>query len=93
LSGMPAIRYARGVGFRTSQPLLGSHLMFDEDSPFPWLESLLVLSIIALVLQLFPGLMTMLDFRTWRWYVWSGINVGVIVVLLFLREYYNNRAS
>lgn len=65
----------------------------SDESSFPWLESLLVLSIIALVLQLFPGLITLLDFRRWSWYVWSGINLGVIVVLLFLREYYNNRAS
>jgi hypothetical protein len=66
--------------------------MFDEDSPIPWLESLLALSIVALVLQLFPSLVTLLDFRQWSWYVWSGINVTAIIVLLFVREY-RNRSS
>jgi predicted membrane channel-forming protein YqfA (hemolysin III family) len=65
--------------------------MYDE-SEFPWLETLLVLSIVALVLQLFPWLLTALDFRGWPWYVWSGLCLIVIIALIFVREY-QNRSS
>jgi hypothetical protein len=64
----------------------------SDDSGFPWLETLLILSIVALVLQLFPWLLGALDFRTWPWYAWSGLCVAVIIALVFMREY-SNRSS
>jgi hypothetical protein len=64
----------------------------DDDAAYPWLETLLVLSIVALVLQLFPWLLGALDFRAWPWYVWSGLCITVIIALVFIREY-QNRSS
>jgi hypothetical protein len=64
----------------------------SDDSGFPWLETLLVLSIVSLLLQFFPGLLATLDFRAWPWYVWSGLCLTAIIALVFVREY-QNRSS
>lgn len=64
-----------------------------EESRTPWLEIALVLSAALLVFQLFPSLWTTLlfalDFRQWEWTVWTGINVVVLIALIFFRAWRN----
>jgi hypothetical protein len=66
------------------------HPACEEDQPF-WLwrlETWLVLSIMALVFQLFPrlfwGLLAAIDVRNWTWGVWVGVEIAVVVTLLVL---------
>ena len=65
----------------------------SEKSGFPWLEVLLVLSVLALVFQLFPdlwfGTLFVLDFRHWTWTGWSAANAVVLLVLIFIRAWRN----
>jgi predicted membrane channel-forming protein YqfA (hemolysin III family) len=61
----------------------------SDTSKFSWVEVMLALSVVALVLQIFPGLLAALDFRTWPWFVWSGIFLVVIGILVLVREYHN----
>jgi hypothetical protein len=61
-----------------------------EEQPFLLfrLETWLAISIVSLVLQLFPalfwGLIYAIDVRNWTWGVWVGVEIAVIVILFAL---------
>ena len=50
-----------------------------------WLELLLILSILSLLVQLVPGLVEALDFRTWSRSTWIVVNVIIVSVLIGVR--------
>jgi len=52
---------------------------------FAWLETLLVLALLALVLQLFPSLLGLLDVRNWSRGTWFAMNGVVVLILLAIR--------
>ncbi len=52
---------------------------------FAWLELLLALAMVALVLQLFPPLLVLVDFRNWSRSTWFAMNMVVVLALLTFR--------
>ena len=73
-----------------------------EDRPrqIPWFEGLLAVSVLALVLQMFPGMVwtlmavctaiwhatiAVVDVRSWSWKAYSGFFFVVIAFLLVVR--------
>lgn len=82
-----------------AKPIPASHRrppVHVEEPPF-WLfrlETWLVISVIALVFQLFPALFWKLlyaiDVRNWTWGVWVGVEIGVVVLLFVLYAWQNS---
>ncbi len=52
---------------------------------FAWLELLLALAMVALVLQLFPPLLALANFRNWSRSTWFVVNTAVVLSLLTIR--------
>ncbi len=52
---------------------------------FAWLELLLALAAVALVFQLFPSLLSLIDPRNWTRVAWFAANVAVVFVLVGVR--------
>ena len=52
---------------------------------FAWLEILLAISIMAVILQLFPSVARVLDARNWTRGGWIFVNCFLVIALVFLR--------
>jgi hypothetical protein len=64
---------------------------------FAYLELLLVVALLALICQAFPGLFFRfcvgMDFRNWSRAVWIAINIGTILILFTIRYCLELRAA
>jgi hypothetical protein len=73
----------------------------DDESSFPWLESALVVSGLALFFQLFPGawssvvsvaafIFSYVDVRGWTWRSYAVVCAVMIAALVFIKVRLDN---
>jgi hypothetical protein len=78
-----------GMNMRSPQHLFCAHRSQRTRHAIAWLEVVLALSIVALLLQFFPGtwwmLLAAMDVRSWSSSVWFVLNISVVLVLVVIR--------